>query len=61
MKKVSVVCLLTGCFALGMAGCGGETEKDKNPNPSLGDINTKELPKRDGVKGSKDGKGPQKK
>jgi len=34
-------------------GCGGETAKDKNPNPSLGEINTQPLPKREGVKDSK--------
>ena len=38
---VLAVCL--GSFSL---GCGGNTEKDKNPNPALGEINTAPLPKR---------------
>lgn len=37
-------------FSLLSMGCGGNTEKDKNPNPSLGEINTSPLPKR-GEKG----------
>lgn len=43
--------LLTAfCFSLLSIGCGGNSEKDKNPNPSLGEINTSPLPKR-GEKG----------
>jgi len=42
--------LFSVCFSYFAMGCGGNTEKDKNPNPSLGEINTTPLPKR-GEKG----------
>lgn len=46
--------ILTLCLAMISIGCGGDTAKDKNPNPALGEINTSPLPKRDGVKGGKE-------
>ncbi len=42
--------VLAVCLCSFAVGCGGNTEKDKNPNPSLGEINTSPLPKR-GEKG----------
>ncbi len=46
--------ILTLCLAMISIGCGGDTAKDKNPNPDLGEINTSPLPKRGGVKDAKE-------
>ncbi len=46
--------ILALCLATFSIGCGGDTAKDKNPNPALGEINPSPLPKRDAVKGAKE-------